>query len=105
MNDKESMRKAMDKVVEEMPNLSVSPMPKDDEGPIDKQVLIRVTEIDREKWKKAAEISGVNLSTWIRHILNEAATDLLECRHPINRRKYYPWAEFCLECGVRLSNT
>jgi len=93
----------MDKVVGEMPNLSVAPMTKDDDGPVDKQVLIRVNEKDRAKWKKAAEVSGVNLSTWIRHVLNAAATDLLECGHPINRRKYYPWAEFCLDCGMRLS--
>lgn len=68
----------------------------------DKQVLIRATEYDRNRWKASADAKGVSMSEWIRTILNGAAKDTLDCSHPLNRRRYYPWSEFCLECNQRL---
>jgi hypothetical protein len=98
------MRKAMDRVMSESKDMSIAPVGKDEESTVDKQVLIRASSFSRERWKMAADKSGVTLSAWIRHVLDNAASDLLDCSHPINRRKYYPWAEFCLECGMRISN-
>ena len=36
------------------------------EGPRDKQVLIRVSEIQRDKWQKAAEADNLSVSEWLR---------------------------------------
>lgn len=73
-----------------------------DGAPADKQVLIRATEHDKDRWKQAAEAKGVTVSEFIRKVLNDAAANILDCSHPLNQRRYYPWAEFCLECGNRL---
>lgn len=73
-----------------------------EEGPADKNVLIRLTGSDRERWKAAAEKAGVPMSQMIRDLVNKGVSDLLDCPHPINHRRYYPWAEFCLACKSRL---
>jgi len=91
----------MDKVTETL-NPTVSTISKNDDGPADKQVLIRTTEPERNRWKQAAAKEGVPLSQFIRDLLNARATELLECSHPVNQRRYYPWAEFCLKCDTRL---
>lgn len=83
-------------------DLSIRPIAKDDDGPADKQVLIRTTESDRERWKKAADASGETLSSWIRAILNKHASMALECTHPLEMIKKYPWSEICKKCGKRL---
>lgn len=80
---------------------SVAPTNKDDE-PADKQVLIRANEVDKERWKRAADREQVSLSQWIRDTLNAKAGEALDCQHPTNMRRYYPWAEFCLKCNTRL---
>lgn len=71
-------------------------------NPATSQVLIRCTQHDRERWKQAAQTHGQTLSDYIRQALNEATAATLDCPHPINQRRYYPWAEFCLQCGQRL---
>lgn len=75
---------------------------KEDDGPADKQVLIRTTEPERDVWKRAAETLQVSLSQFIRDTLNEKSASLLNCTHPISQRRYYPWSEFCLKCETRL---
>jgi len=95
------LKAAMDKVAETL-TPTVSTISKDDDGPADKQVLIRTTDKERERWKKAAEKEGIPLSQFIRDILNYRSTELLECSHPIDQRRWYPWAEFCLRCDTRL---
>ncbi|NBO56899.1 MAG: hypothetical protein EBU84_20410, partial [Actinobacteria bacterium] len=60
------------------------------------------TDKERERWKAAAEKLGIPLSQFIRDLLNGKATELLDCSHPVNMRRYYPWAEFCLKCDTRL---
>lgn len=67
-----------------------------------KQVLLRATERDHERWKRAAEKEGISMSEFIRNCCNQAAGDILECQHPIEMRKTYPWSERCLACGLRL---
>lgn len=67
-----------------------------------KQVLIRATETDHERWKRAAAKDGISLSEFIRNCCNEAAGNILECQHPLHMRKTYPWSDRCLACGIRL---
>lgn len=68
-----------------------------------KQVLIRATEQDRTKWKMAAEHEGISLSEFIRNACNAKASSLLECQHPADMRKFYPWGTTCLKCKAKLS--
>ena len=71
--------------------------------PAQKQVLIRTTEVDHERWKEAAEKNGMSMSEFIRMAANDAAEKLGKCQHPMENRKIYPWASFCLLCNARLS--
>lgn len=89
-------------LVAENTSLTVSPMEKNEDGPAGTSVLIRTTDENRERWRKAAEISGQTMSAWIRDILNARATELLECQHPMNMMKLYPWAKICTKCNTRL---
>lgn len=99
--DQDNLKAAINKVAETL-NPTVSTINKDDDGPADKQVLIRTTDKERDRWKAAAEKQGIPLSQFIRDLLNDKAQELLDCSHPINMRRYYPWAEFCLKCDTRL---
>ena len=67
-----------------------------------KQVILRATEYDHERWKAAAAKEGISMSEFIRNCCNKAAGDILECQHPKEMRKNYPWSEKCLACGKRL---
>lgn len=71
-------------------------------SPATAQVLIRTTYEDRERWKEAAERHGLTMSDFLRTVINEAVSNTLDCSHPMNQRRWYPWAEFCLACGMRL---
>lgn len=101
MSEDNNIRAAVDKVMESK-DLGVSPMVNDDGGTADKQVLIRTTDKQRDYWKRASDISGETLSSWIRNTLDAAAVALLECSHPVNMTKFYPWATICTKCGKRL---
>lgn len=75
--------------------------------PADKQVLIRVTGDDRERWGLAARLEGVSVSEFVRNLVNERVRGLLECPHPVGFRRVYNWPgrpvySICLECGARL---
>lgn len=94
-----NIRVAMDKVAETVePTIPLSVT--DDGGPADKQVLIRTTESERQKWKDASIKEGETLSSWIRKHLNEKADKVLTCQH--ERVKNYPWATICMQCRQRL---
>lgn len=73
-----------------------------DGSPADKTVLVRLTADDRERWKLAADKMGITMSQMIRDSVNKSVSELLDCSHPVNQRRFYPWAEFCLKCGLRL---
>jgi hypothetical protein len=101
-NDAESnIKAAMDKVAENI-SPTVSSIVKDDDGPADKQVLIRTTDSERDRWKQASGLEQETLSAWIRNTLNAEAKRLLECDHPMNMVRFYPWAKICQKCGKRL---
>ena len=97
-----NMKAAMSKVVES-DDFRIKQIPDGEDNVVDKQVLIRVSEKDRQRWKSASEISGKTLSSWIRDILNQEASNLLDCPHPLNEIKYYPWAQICTRCGLRIN--
>jgi len=70
--------------------------------PADKQVLVRTTDDDRERWKQAAQARGLSLAEFLRNTINEKVVEILDCAHPLDMRKSYPWSEFCLRCNRRL---
>ena len=72
------------------------------EGPRDKQVLIRVSEMQRDKWQKAAEADNLSVSEWLRSMADHRYREIFECLHPIEHRRSYPWSEHCMLCGARL---
>lgn len=100
-----NLKAAMDKVAESL-SFGVNPIPnKEDEGPAGAQVLIRTTQEEKDRWKKAAESQGITLSQLFRETMNKKAIELLECQHPAEHRKWFPWAEFCLKCDTRIKVT
>lgn len=96
-----NIRAAMDKVAKNL-DVSVSPLVKNDDGPADKQILIRTTDYERDRWKDASSKEQLTVSAWIRKTLNAEATNILECSHPVEFVKYYPWSRTCTKCGQRL---
>ena len=72
------------------------------EGPRDKQVLIRVSEIQRDQWQKAAEADNLSVSEWLRSMANHRYREIFEYMHPIEHRRSYPWSEHCMLCGARI---
>lgn len=97
----DNVEAAMHDLAEGM-DLTVSTKVSDDDGPADKQILIRATEHDRERWKRAAEVAEMSLSALIRETMNGKVADILDCSHPMEFRVSYPWAEHCKKCGSRL---
>jgi len=68
----------------------------------DKQVLIRVSESQRDQWQECAEADGLLVSEWLRQMADARWREVFTCMHPLEKRKSYPWSEFCLDCGSRL---
>jgi predicted HicB family RNase H-like nuclease len=97
---KSNMESALENEIARGTGVSNELSPED--GPADKTILVRVTESDRERWKQAAEKAGKTMSQFIRDSVNESVKNTLDCPHPINMRRYYPWSEFCLLCQSRL---
>jgi len=69
---------------------------------MDKQVLIRVSEKQRQQWQSAAHADGSSVSDWLRNMADNRYREIFECTHPLEMRRSYPWAEFCNKCGSRL---
>ena len=68
------------------------------------QILVRISEDERDEWKRAAEVIGVSMSDLIRDTVGKTVHDTLaNCLHPVEFRQNYPWASFCDKCGERLS--
>ena len=73
-----------------------------EEGAASKNILVRLPESDRTRWKQAADKMGLTVSQLIRDTVNEKVKNILDGPHPVNQRRYYPWSEFCLACETRL---
>ena len=101
--EEDNVESAMNKVVETM-DLSISTNLGED-GPSNKQIIVRTTDSDHERWKLASHKEGKSMSQFIRDTINEKVIDVLDCSHPIEMRRYYPWAEHCLRCNARLSES
>jgi hypothetical protein len=98
----DNMAAAMSKVVESMP-LTRKPKTNTVDGETaSRQVILRATERDHDRWKGAAAAQNISMSEFIRNVCNAAADDLLDCKHPSPFRKTYPWSDQCLKCGMRL---
>ena len=102
IESQDNLRAAMAAVIRDESDMSISPFQNPDGGPADKQVLIRTTQYERDRWKDAAALDQKNLSSWIREHLNNQANILLDCQHPMNETKFYPWATICMKCNTRL---
>ena len=68
----------------------------------DRQVLIRVGEVQRGQWHSAAESDGLSVSEWLRQMADSRWREIFTCTHPLGQRQVYPWSEICLECGTKL---
>lgn len=68
--------------------------------PMMRILSVRYHPEEMERWKEAAELSGMAVAELARKLLLEYAADILDCKH-INRREY-PWSSVCLDCGLRL---
>ena len=102
IENQDNLRAAMAAIIRDDSDMSISPFQNPDGGPADKQVLIRTTQYERERWKDAAALDQKNLSSWIREHLNNQANLSLDCQHPMNETKFYPWATICMKCNTRL---
>ena len=98
----DNLEAAMNHVAEHLDPTVVPETGSEPGSPATAQVLIRTTYEDRERWKLAAERHGLTMSDFIRRAINEVTAETLDCSHPLNQRRWYPWAEFCLACGQRL---
>lgn len=83
---------------------TISPTRKQNTGAKDgetanKQVLVRATEEDHNRWKAAAEVKGISMAEFVRDAVNLATKDILDCSHPSSMKRFYPWATTCLQCG------
>jgi len=101
-DNKNNIAAAMNKVAENLKPTIAKGSADDDGAPSDKQVLIRVTDAERSRWKEAATKGQSSLSAWIKEALNSEAKRVLDCDHPHNMTKFYPWATICTKCGQRL---
>ena len=97
----DNLKSAMDKVAESV-EPTVSTIIKEDGGPASDQVLIRTTKAEKARWKQAADTLGIPMSQFFREVINARAEELIGCTHPMNMRRFYPWAQFCNKCNTRL---
>jgi hypothetical protein len=66
------------------------------------QVLVRVSAVQRDRYKLAAAAEGFTLSEFIRRLADVRSAEVLDCTHPVGLREKYPWSETCTKCGVRV---
>ena len=100
--DFDNIEAAMEKVAETLEPTRRSNTGSTPGEPAMKQVIVRATEHDQDRWKQAAEKQGVSMAEFVRRVCNEAASEELDCKHPIQYRKSYPWSERCTKCNTKL---
>lgn len=97
----DNLEVAMDRVADEIEPTRRNTTGSKKGDPTAKQVLLRATEYDHQRWKDAADKRGVSMSEFIRDAVNAATSDILDCPHPSNMKRFYPWATTCLQCGEK----
>lgn len=102
MSEQDNLEPAMAHVAEHLEPTVPANTGAEPGAPAVAQVLVRTTPEERERWKEAAERRGLTLSDFVRGVVGAATAETLDCPHPLNQRRYYPWSEFCLACGQRL---
>lgn len=104
MNNEEELNNLVTAIAREAesPDKAIAHEIYPEDGPADKNILIRLSGKDRERWKEASDKMGLTVSQMIRDTVNAKVQDVIDCSHPISSRRYYPWSEFCLACGTRL---
>lgn len=100
-NAGDNVEAAMKKVAETMKPTRKANTGAEDGSTATKQVLIRTTDEDHARWKSAADKDGITLSEFLRKAANSAAADVLDCKHPAESLKWYPWGTRCTKCGAR----
>lgn len=70
--------------------------------PNTKNVVIRLSQYQHERWMAASEKNGTTMSAFIRDCCDIAAAEVLDCLHPIETRRIYEWSDTCMLCGYRL---
>ena len=98
----DNIEAAIDKLAETLEPTRKSNTGSTPGDPAMKQVIVRATEFDQERWKAAAEKQGVSLAEFVRRVCNQATALELDCLHPAEFRKSYPWSESCTRCNARL---
>lgn len=100
--EEDNIEAAMEKIAETLTPTRKSNIGSTPGEPAQRQVLIRATVRDHERWKQCAELRGVALSELIRELCNNLATEMLDCSHPMEFRRTYKWSDTCLRCNTRL---
>lgn len=94
-----TVKEAAARALEET-GLGVTPANVSPDGDPVVQVIVRVPETTRERWKNAAAAKGLSMSEFVRTATDDSAAQVLDCTHPSVRK--YPWATICNGCGTRL---
>lgn len=102
MSNENNLDAAMSKEFETMKLVREKNTGAKNEEPSQAQVIVRTTEEQRERWKAAALKSGMSMSEWIRDLCMKEAANVLECQHPENMIRRYPWRITCMKCGQDL---
>lgn len=97
----DNVEAAMKKVGETLTPTRRSNTGADDGSTATKQVLIRTTDEDHARWKEASEKEGITLSEFMRSAANTLASEILDCKHPKEMVRWYPWGSRCTKCGTR----
>jgi hypothetical protein len=98
----DNIEAAMHKVAETLGTTRKSNIGSTPGEPAQRQVLIRASVRDHDRWKQCAEIKGMALSELIRELCNNLAVEMLECSHPPQFRRTYKWSDTCTKCNTRL---
>jgi hypothetical protein len=98
----DNIEAAMGKVAETLNTTRKSNIGSAPGEPAQRQVLIRASVRDHERWKQCAEMKGMALSELIRELCNNLAVEMLECSHPAEFRRTYKWSDTCTRCNTRL---
>jgi len=102
MSDEDNLVAAVEDMMDGLDLSIVSNTGSKPGNPATKQIICRTTQEEHDRWKRAAELLGLSLNEFIRNCVREKADNLIDCQHPWEYRKRYPWSEFCLNCGQRL---